>query len=145
MPPIFSTHTEGRKNKKALGNCAKTRNFCLCIGERRVLKWITKKQEVGRGEGGPTLHSSASKWGTVPRSRKTTINVLRQFQQYALKIDKHLNCITTNNILSYMFRLQWATFRDFHIQRNSGCHYVNNVEHNSNLQIQILVSWQSVE
>jgi len=42
---IFSTHTEGRNNKIVLENCTTTRNLCLSIGERGVLKWIIKKQE----------------------------------------------------------------------------------------------------
>jgi len=45
--------------------------------------------------GGRTLHSSGSKWGPVPRSRKTMIHLLAQFQQYALIINKHLNYIIT--------------------------------------------------
>ena len=50
VPTIFSTHTERRNNKKVLQNRT-TRNFSLRIGERRVLKWIIKKQEVDEGWG----------------------------------------------------------------------------------------------
>jgi len=61
----------------------------------------------GMWGGGRTMHSPGSKCGPEPRTRKTTMNFLRQFQKYALKIDKHLNCIITTNIYvhSYMFRL----------------------------------------
>jgi len=65
------------------------------------------KEAVSRGGGGGEYTAlSGLERGPVLLSRKTMLNLPRQFQQYALTTDKHLNCIITNNILSYMFRLQ---------------------------------------
>ena len=52
MPTIFSTHKDGRNDKTVLEKCTTTRNLYLSIGERGVLKWIIKKQQVGKGWGG---------------------------------------------------------------------------------------------
>jgi len=41
------------------------------------------------GVGARTLHSHSSKFDPEHRSRKTTMNFLRQLKQYAITIDKH--------------------------------------------------------